>query len=179
MSRSTAPVRSLCSLALVLAAAACGGGSPGGAATTPGNSGGTAASPGATPWPWEAKLVEGATFTLADDDGATVTMKVEKVEASGTGRTYTFSWGDEDGPGPTSLVVTGAKVQVGESKMDPGRAKADESYRDDGVYCFAEDFSNPDGCEDICDAEICFSATAGLVGVSELYAPGFGIFTLR
>jgi hypothetical protein len=166
--------RSLLPLTTLLLVA-CGGGG-GATTTTPSNA---TQADGAAPWPWEARLVQGASFTLVDDDDTTVTMTVAAVDASAGRRAYTLAWDAGNSQGPTSLVVTGAAVQIGESKMDPARADASTSYRDGDVYCFAEDFSNPDGCEDVCDAELCFTAEAGLVEANGLYAPSLGIFTRR
>ena len=172
--------RSLVLVGCVALGAGCGSKAPaGGTTTSTGTDTGTdtAASDGTTPWPWEAKLTEGASFTLTDEEDNQVTMTVAKVEATGGTRTYTLAWDENNSNGPTHLSVTGAKVQVGDSPMDPPRAKADASYRKDGNFCFAEDFSNPDGCEDICDAEICFSAELGLAEVSMMYGPSLGTYS--
>jgi hypothetical protein len=43
--------------------------------------------------------------------------------------------------------------------------------------CFGEAIDpGPDGCEDICFAEMCVSPDKGLVEIEGLWAPGYSIF---
>ena len=44
---------------------------------------------------------------------------------------------------------------------------------------FAQDFSNPMGCDDVCDAQLCFSREGGIVAVGGLYAPNYLPYAAR
>jgi hypothetical protein len=161
-------MRSFALVALALAAA-CGG--------TSSSSGGTGPAPAGDRLPWEASLTTGASFTLAADteglgdgeDYPDLTIKVTSVEDKGTERVYTLDWGDELG-GPSKIVVRGAQVLVGEAEA---AAMQEPWEMPGGVWCYAEDFSNPDGCEDVCDAALCLAAGSGIVSASGLYTPGY------
>ncbi len=162
---------------LALALGACGGKGKPATTTTGGGSGGDQL-------PWEARLTPGARFELASDlereDGeapAPITVTVTAVERDGAARVYKLDWGEEGSNGPTSIRVDGTQVTIGEAAaadmQDPWEAEGG------GATCYAEDYSNPDGCDDICDASLCISPTDGIVSVFGLYAPGYGIFSAR
>jgi hypothetical protein len=168
----------LATLLLLVAVAACGGKSSTSSTsnTTPEGGGGGAK------LPWEAALTVGAEFTLVDgmtagmpeeDAGDPVVVKVTNVEATGDQRVYTLDWG-EGGNGPSKIIVNGAQVLVGDAKPEDMQPPWETPVGN----CYAEDFSNPDGCEDICDAALCLDAS-GIVSVSGLYAPGYGEYILK
>lgn len=162
-------MRTIGLLALSLVAACGGKSSP--------STGGTGPAPAGDRLPWEASLTTGASFTLAvESEGGEpapgeypdITIKVTNVEDTGAERVYSLEWG-EGNMGPSKIVVRGTTVLVGD---------ADEAAMQDpwevpgGIWCYAEDYSNPDGCEDVCDAALCLS-TAGIVQASGLYTPGY------
>jgi hypothetical protein len=162
----------LLSLGLV---AACGG--KGKADTTPAGHGGPSAL--AARLPWEIALVQGATFTLRseleDDDGVeSVTLKVTAVEEDGGARVYRLDWGEEGANGPAQLRVEGSTVTVGDAKPEDMQ----EPYSPPGgdTICYGADYSNPEGCEDVCDASLCLGST-GIVEVTGLYAPNYGMYS--
>ena len=156
---------------LVVGIGGCGGkGKGAGAAGSPSAGGGDRL-------PWEAALTEGASFTLKDtlDESGTphtVTVRVAAVENDGAARVYRLDWGDNS-LGPTTLRVENGVVTIDDAA--PPAMK--EPFVPPGAdhTCYGEDLSNPDGCEDICDADLCLSP-AGIVGVSMLYAPGYSVY---
>lgn len=162
--------------AVVVAGGACGGSSKGPA--TAGNGGGPGGHGGglAARLPWEAALTEGATFTLGnqvpESGDASVTVKVVAVEEDGGARVYRLDWGEGD-MGPTQLRVEGTTVTVGDARAEDMKAPFARPGSD--TICYGADYSNPEGCDDVCDADLCLSP-AGIVGVSGLYAPGYGIY---
>jgi hypothetical protein len=162
--------------ALGLNVAGCGGSRKPAAApaTTAGGTGGARL-------PWEASLTAGASFTLHNQiPEATydlpVTVEVLSVEDDGGARVYRLEWG-EGGNGPSTIRVAGTTVTLG----DAGPEAMQEPWPGDDAdtTCYAEDFSNPDGCEDVCDAGLCLSATRGVVAVTGLYAPNYGLYGAR
>ena len=133
--------------------------------------------------PWEARLTTGARFEMFGDleddsgeDGSRLVVTVTGVEQDGAARVYKLDWGEE-GNGPASIRVEGTQVTVGDAKaadmQDPWEAEGG------GATCYAEDLSNPDGCDDICDASLCISPQDGIVSVFGLYAPGYGMYSQR
>lgn len=156
--------------------AGCGGkGKGAGTAGNTGGGGSTAA--GGDRLPWEVALTVGATFTLKDtldESGApdTVTVKVAAVETEGAARIYRLDWGDNS-LGPTTLRVENGVVTVNDAA--PAAMKEPFEPPSTDYTCYGEDLSNPDGCEDVCDADLCLSPD-GIVGVSMLYAPGYSIY---
>lgn len=158
-------------------AAACGGKS----SSSGGGTGPTA--PAGDRLPWEASLTTGATFTLAvesegDDAGEEypdVTIKVTNVEDKGTERVYSLDWGGDHG-GPSKIVVRGKDVLVGDAELS---AMQEPWEMPGGIMCYAEDFSNPDGCEDVCDAALCLAEGSGIVSAMGLYTPGYMPYAAR
>ncbi len=162
----------------IVALAGCGGG------TRPATLDGTAvgnASPGDAPatdrLPWEDTLTVGARFTLVgDDDGSGTAPRIEvavsAIEQDGATRIYRLSWGDDDG-GPPEIRVSAGTVTIGDATAADMKPPL---VTDTGAICHGADFSNPDGCDDICDADLCLSATAGITEISGLYAPGQGSY---
>lgn len=167
-------MRSFAIVALVLAAA-CGGKS---SSTTAPVSGSTATA--GDRLPWEAALTTGATFTLVvgDADRAEnpdLTVKVVNVEDRAGQRVYTLGWG-EQASGPSKLLVRGKQVLIGDTEP----AGMQEPWEmPGGILCYAEDLSNPDGCEDVCEAALCFTAASGIVMASGLYTPGYLTYSAR
>ncbi len=51
------------------------------------------------------------------------------------------------------------------------------SIEDNGQVCYGQEQVKGDGCDDNCNASICLSATAGIVSVFGVYAPGNSAFT--
>jgi hypothetical protein len=165
----------LTSSLLVIAVAACGGSSSSssGAKTTPG-----AAAPATLPW--EAAMTVGATFTLVDgmtagleDEGEPLTIKVTNVEDTGSERSYTLAWSD-GGNGLEKIVVRGGGVVFNDVKPEDMQ----DPYETPIGTCYGEDLSNPDGCDDICDGQICMN-TDGIVSVGGLYAPGYSEYVTK
>jgi hypothetical protein len=160
-------------LAAVLLAAACGGKSSG--PTGPSNTGGGGGG-GGDPLPWEGALTVGAKFELVldmeseNDAPDVLTATVTAVENEGAARVYKLSWGEGEGAnGPTSIRVEGGKVRINDADL----AAMQEPWEGPNQgWCYAEDFSNPCGCEDVCDADLCFDAT-GITSVGGLYAPNY------
>ncbi len=163
-------MRTFAILAFALAAA-CGGQSSGsGTGPTP--------APSGDRLPWEASLTTGATFTLGvemeegGEDGGEypdITIKVTNVEDKGSERVYALDWGGDHG-GPSKIVVRGKDVLVGDAELS---AMQDPWELPGGIMCYAEDFSNPDGCEDVCDAALCLAEGSGIVSAMGLYTPGY------
>ena len=159
---------------LVIAVAACGG-KPA-SSTSPGNGG---AAPSPARLPWEAALTTGATFTLQDDTGEgdeagePLVIKVTAVEDHGAERVYRLDWGPA-GTGPSRIVVRDGVVLLGDATPEDMQ----EPFENPMGTCYGEDFSNPDGCDDVCDANLCLS-TDGIVSVDGLYAPGYGAYLAR
>ena len=156
----------LISSVLFLGLAACGGSSKGHAV----HAGPGGDDPGQR-LPWEATLTQGARFELHEDlegNGETVVATVAAVELDGAARVYRLDWG-EGGAGPSVIRVEGTTVTINDAKASDMQAPYDQE-KGDGT-CYGEDFSNPDGCEDVCDASICISPTDGIVSVFGLYAP--------
>lgn len=169
-------MKRLAYLIVVCAVAACGGKS----GTSSSGSGTGPEAPAGKRFAWEASLTTGATFTLVPDEGfddagtGEVIVKVTNVEDKGAERVYSLDWGDHSGPG--QIVVRGEQVLIG------GAAAADMQEPWDmpgGILCYAEDFSNPDGCEDVCDASLCLAEGSGIVAVSGLYAPDYLPYTAK
>lgn len=152
------------SLVFVVAAAACGGKS--GSSTTP--------AAGAARLPWEAALTMGATFSLSDEggEGMPIVVKVASVSDHGNERVYGLDWGGV--PGPARIVVRDGVVLLGDAKPEDMKAP----FAGPQEVCYGEDMSNPDGCEDVCDANLCLGA-AGIVSVDGLYAPNYGSYVAR
>jgi hypothetical protein len=160
------------SLLLVIAVAACGGksGSPSVGNTTPDG-------PAAKKLPWEAAMKEGATFTLVngatagapeeEQEGDPLTIKVTAVADHGNERIYTLAWSDA-GNGLQQIVVRGDVVTFNDVKTEDMQ----EPFETPIGVCYGEDLSNPDGCDDVCDGQICMDAT-GIVSVGGLYAPNY------
>jgi hypothetical protein len=162
---------------VALALAACGGKS----STGPGPGPGPA--PSGDRLPWEASLTTGATFTLAvklEADGGEegeykdLIIKVTNVEGKGNERVYSLDWGDHGGP--SKIVVRGKTVLVGDAEP----AAMQEPWEvPGGIMCYAEDFSNPDGCEDVCDASLCLAEGRGIVSASGQYTPGYMVYAAK
>jgi hypothetical protein len=152
--------------------AACGG-------KAPASSGPASASTGRQPW--EAKLVTGARFELwpqsADGGAAPLVVTVANVEDQGDARVYTLAWGEGATNGPTIVWVSGDRVVIGEA--DPHDMQKPWPGTAAGAMCFAQDFSNPEGCDDVCDAALCFSPDGGIISVTGLYAPNYDVFEAR
>lgn len=166
-------MRSFAIVALALAAA-CGG--PSSPTTRP------VSGPPATTGvrlPWEASLTTGATFTLGVEDAAPgeypdLTVKVTSVQELAGQRVYSLDWG-EQGSGPSKIVVRGEQVLIGDAEP----ARMQEPWElPGGITCYAEDFSNPDGCDDVCDAALCLT-DGGIVMASGLYTPGYLPYSAR
>ena len=157
-------------IALVLSA--CGGKS-----SSPATSNTTPDGPAAAKLPWEAALTVGAAFTLVDEieesGGEPVTVKVANVEDKGSERVYTLDWG-EGANGPTAIIVRGNLVLINDAKPEAMQ----EAFDTPMGTCYGEDFSNPDGCDDVCDAHLCMNDT-GIVSVDGLYAPGYGMYRVQ
>jgi len=125
--------------------------------------------------PWEAALTAGARFELVRDaefdeggePAEPLVVTVESVDVADGARVYHLDGGST----VTQIVVRGAQVLLNEA------APADmvEPYTDHfmpDVTCYAEDFSNPDGCDDVCEAELCLGPS-GIIRISGLYAPNY------
>lgn len=162
-------------LIVVCVAAACGGKSSTSSGTGP-------EGPAAKRLPWEASLTTGATFAFeleegfdAEDGADELVVKVTNVEDKGTERVYSLDWGDHGGP--SKIVVRGELVLVGDAEA----AQMEEPMEmpGGGILCYAEDFSNPDGCQDVCEASLCLAEGRGIVAVSGLYAPGYLPYTAK
>ena len=162
-----------CSLAIGLAA--CGKSRP--AVSNAGNGGGG----GGTTLPWEAALKQGASFTMQEDleggGSPPVTVTVTAVETDGAARVYRLSWGEEGANGPSEIRVEGTTVTINGASA----GAMQEPFVEEGgdATCYGEDMSNPEGCEDICDAHLCISPTDGIVSVFGLYAPNYSSFSAR
>jgi hypothetical protein len=167
-------MRRLACFALVVALAACGGKS-GSSSTTPGNAGGSGSA--ANKLPWEAALTVGATFTLTTDmedgGGDPVVVKVSAVDDQGGDRVYTLDWG-EDGNGPSKIIVRGELVLLNEAQPEDMQEPSDTP----AGTCYGEDFSNPDGCDDVCDGQLCLN-DSGIVSVFGLYAPNYESYSAK
>ncbi len=151
-------------LSLLLFVAACGG--KAGSVNTPGGSGRL---------PWEGALTMGAAFTLQEEigeGGEPVVVKVTGVSDRGAERVYSLEWSAGQGPG--RIVVRGGVVLLGDAKPDDMKAP----FVGPSEICYGEDFSNPDGCDDVCDANLCLTS-AGVISVDGLYAPGYGAYVAR
>ncbi len=164
----------LACIAIVVALAACGGKS-GSSSTSPANTGGGGAA--GTRLPWEAALTVGAAFTLGvdmeDGEGATVVVKVTAVDDTGSERVYSLDWGEE-GNGPSKIIVRGELVLLNDAKPEDMQEPSDTP----AGTCYGEDFSNPDGCEDICDGQLCLNES-GIVSVFGLYAPNYEPYSAK
>jgi hypothetical protein len=162
---------------LVVGLAACGGKGKGAVA----NGGGGGGGGGGARLPWEAALKQGASFTLQEDieggDSPPVTVTVTAVEEAGAARVYRLSWGEDGAGGPSSIRVEGATVTINDAKAEDMQ----EPWTQEGgdATCYGEDMSNPEGCEDVCDAHLCISPTDGIVSVFGLYAPNYSSFSAR
>lgn len=155
------------SLLVVAAVAACGGKSS--SSTTPGSTAGS------DRLPWEAALTMGASFTLQEEvgeGGDPVVVKVASVSDHGNERVYGLEW--SSGQGPARIVVRDGVVLLGDAKPEDMKAP----FAGPGETCYGEDFSNPDGCDDVCDANLCLTG-AGIVSVDGLYAPNYGAYTAK
>lgn len=139
---------------------------------------GTAA--GAGRLPWEAALTLGARFELvselasdAGDAEPPLVVTVTAIEPHSMARIYRLDWGDHTG-GPTTITVEDGEVTVGDTSF----AEMQKPWSDHGTdaTCYAADYSNPNGCDDVCDASLCLSPTAGILSVGGLYAPNYGMF---
>ena len=167
-------------LALVVAGGACGGKAKARATTGSSTGGGGGAG---DQLPWEAALTSGATFELGSDldvedgGGEPVTVTVAGVDRDGAARIYRLEWSD-GGNGPTSIRVKGGKVTIGDAKLADMQEPWQNPTTGDAT-CYAEDLSNPDGCDDICDASLCLSPTGGITEVFGRYAPGHGSYSSR
>ncbi len=165
---------SILTAASVVALVACGGkaSAPSGSSTPTG--------PAPAKLPWEAAMTVGAKFTLVDgmtagseDEGEPLTIEVTGVDDKGSERVYTLAWSD-GGNGLEKIVVrTGGVVfdDVPPDRMQP-------PFETPIGTCYGEDLSNPEGCEDICDGQICMN-TDGIVSVGGLYAPGAGEYVAK
>lgn len=161
---------------VVVATAACGGKS----SSSSGTANTTPAGPAPAKLPWEAAMTVGATFTLVDgmtagseDEGEPLTITVTAAEDKGSERVYTLQWSD-GGNGLEKIIVRGDGVVFDEVPSDRMQPPYDTPI---GV-CYGEDLSNPEGCEDICDGQICMN-TDGIVSVGGLYAPGAGEYVAK
>ncbi len=153
-------------LLLCVATAGCGGTSS--AVATPGQG-------AAGRLPWEGALTMGATFTLQEElgeGGEPVVVKVTSVRDHDGERDYGLTW--SSGEGPSRIVVRGGVVLLGEAKPEDMKA----AFEGPGETCYGEDFSNPDGCDDVCDANLCLTR-GGIVSVDGLYAPNHGAYVAR
>ncbi|HVV84493.1 MAG TPA: hypothetical protein VHE35_15600 [Kofleriaceae bacterium] len=164
---------------LVLGLAACGGKARG-LVSAGGGAGGSGSGGGgdSDKLPWEATLTAGASWELAldpdlaaDGDEPPVTVKVDKVDVQGTLRVYHLSWSD-GGNGPTTLRVESGVVTINDAQA---KEMKEPSEMPDGSTCYGQDFSNPDGCDDVCDADLCLGAD-GIVSVDGLYAPNDSMY---
>ena len=160
------------SLLFVIAVAACGGKSN---SPTVGNT--TPEGPAAKKLPWEAAFTEGKTFTLVEgetaggpeeEQGDPLTITITGVEDHGNERVYTLKWSDA-GNGLEKIVVRGDKVTFNDVKLEDMQEPFDTPIG----MCYGEDLSNPDGCDDVCDGQLCLGDD-GIHSVSGLYAPGYG-----
>jgi hypothetical protein len=107
-------------------------------------------------------------------DGESVSVTIVDVQDTGAERVYALDWGEH--AGPSKIVVRGGQVLVGESAAS---SMQEPWEMPGGIFCYAEDYSNPDGCEDVCDAALCLSEGSGVVMVSGLYAPEYASFAAR
>lgn len=132
--------------------------------------------------PWEARLTVGARFELwqeFDTEEALpspLVVTVSKVESVDGARIYHLDWSD-DPNGPDRVVVRDGVVTIGEAT--PEQMKEPFRPSDGAMICYGQDFSNPDGCDDVCDADLCLDAEHGVLTVSGLYAPGYIQFAQR
>ncbi|MCE9576316.1 MAG: hypothetical protein K8W52_24425 [Deltaproteobacteria bacterium] len=156
-----------------LGLAACGGRSATSAPPTVGNTGGTAGAAVAH-LPWEAALTTGKRFELVvsgtGGGGESIAVTVASVEDHGDTRVYHLSWG-EGSQAPTTITVHGDKVLIGDAKPEEMKEPSDQG----DMTCYGADYSNPEGCDDVCDADLCLSP-AGIVGLDGLYAPNYDMF---
>jgi hypothetical protein len=161
---------------VVVGLAACGGKSKEPATPSGGGGGGG----GGDRLAWEAALTQGARFELVEDleggSGEPTSVTVTAVEQDGAARVYRLQWGDGEGSnGPSVIRVEGTTVTIN----DASAASMQEPWEQPGgLTCYGEDMSNPEGCEDICDANICFSAD-GIQSVFGLYAPGYSSYSAK
>lgn len=169
----------LATLLLVVAVAACGGKS---SSTATGNTTPEGPAGGGAKLPWESALTVGATFTFVDgmtaggpeeEAGEPLTIKITNVEDNGNERTYTLEWSD-GGNGLQHIHVRDGLVTFNETKAEDMQ----EPFETPIGMCYGEDLSNPDGCDDVCDGQICMDDT-GFASVSGLYAPGYGEYTAK
>lgn len=134
-----------------------------------GNSGGAA-----TRLPWEAALTTGAKFELVvsstEGGGEAIAVTVASVEERAGTRIYHLNWG-EGSQAPTTISVQGDQVVIGDAKP----AEMKEPYTLGDMICYGADYANPDGCDDVCDANLCLSPD-GIVGLDGLYAPNYDMF---
>ncbi len=128
--------------------------------------------------PWEATLTVGATFELvseigdaADEDGP-LTVTVTAIEPHSDARIYRLDW--SNGDGPTTVTVEDGEVTVGDSAYSEMQPPWPD--HDTDATCYGADYSNPEGCDDVCDASLCLSPTRGILSVNGLYAPNYGMF---
>jgi hypothetical protein len=165
-----------------LVIAACGGKGTGPAPISGGGGGGGGGTETADLLPWEAALSQGATFELVVDpeleseemSAGPVTATVTQVETDGGARVYHLDWG-EGSNGPTTIRVDHGVVTLNDAKP----ADMKEPFTPPGgATCYGEDMSNPDGCDDVCDADLCMG-DAGIVSVDGLYAPDYSMYVLK
>lgn len=186
------------SLVAVLAAA-CGGKS---SSPTTGNTGGGGG--GGVPPLWAEVMVEGATFTLDNQldaaaaemdpaEGITVVARVEKVVTEGDATIATIAWTENGAPLALSLPRHVKVSPAGVWFSGDGTFAAAPTYPidapdgDTGLYVSR---SGPDGsvcygegpepgagdCEDVCFAELCVRAGAGITGGAGTWWPNYEMF---
>ena len=167
---------------VVLGLTACGGKAKGPVGNGGGGGGRTAAR-----LPFEAALTVGAEFVLyqtngdMSDDGQgdgvpPAAVKVTAVEEDGGARVYRLAW-TENTNGPDTIRVEGTQVTIGSASA----AEMKEPWAPPGggdTVCYGADFSNPDGCDDVCDADLCLGS-AGVEQVTGLYAPNYSSYAQR
>lgn len=131
--------------------------------------------------PWEAALTVGVRFELVqavgDDAGAgePLVVTVTAVEPHSSARLYRLDW--SQGNGPRTITVEDGEVTVGDAAFSEMLAPWPEPGTD--ATCYGADYSNPAGCDDVCEASLCLSPTGGIVGVEGLYAPNYDLYRQR
>ena len=96
------------------------------------------------------------------------------IEPHSDARIYRLDW--SEGDGPQTITVEDGEVTVGDSAFSEMLPPWPE--RDTDAQCYAADYSNPD-CNDVCEASLCLSPTAGILSVEGLYAPNYGMYRQR
>jgi hypothetical protein len=131
--------------------------------------------------------------------------KVDGADVARLRWTYTSGTEKNDIGGgsfmPTQVAVTGAGLYLLSDDMDdakvsaalkkkPSRSDPPKPYRgtklnhgrylrinDDNVCVGDEPLPDAGECADVCESQVCFSATDGVVSISGLAAPGYSIWS--